>query len=281
MKKLLITDLDNTLYDWVSFYAQSFTAMLNELVLILDVPREQLIEEFRHVHIKHGNSEYPFSAMEIETVKKRYGHLSRDEVIANLDPAFHAFNSTRKRTLTCYAGVIETLDTLRSEGVIIVGHTEAPVRNAIFRLKSLGLLKFMKHIYTPKDRYYDDLDSETKSWVESYGDFIFLIDEDEKKPNPKLLREICSKEGFKTSDAIYIGDSIVKDISMANDAGVDSVYAEYGRQHEKQYWDVLVSITHWTDEDVKRESRLKELYAHITPTYKIESFNELLDIIKL
>ena len=35
MKKLLITDLDNTLYDWVSFYAQSFSAMFDKLVEIL------------------------------------------------------------------------------------------------------------------------------------------------------------------------------------------------------------------------------------------------------
>jgi phosphoglycolate phosphatase len=46
MKKLLITDLDNTLYDWVSFYAQSFTAMLDELVVILGVPANVLIDEF-------------------------------------------------------------------------------------------------------------------------------------------------------------------------------------------------------------------------------------------
>ncbi|WP_159281495.1 HAD family hydrolase [Rahnella variigena] len=281
MKKLLITDLDNTLYDWVSFYAQSFSSMLDELVRILDVPREQLIEEFRQVHIKHGNSEYPFSALELRTVEDRYGHLSRKEVVNKLDTAFHAFNSTRKKTLKCYDGVFETLARLKEDGVIIVGHTEAPVRNAIFRLKSLGLLEFMKHLYTPKDRYYDDLDSQTKSWVDSYGEFIYLIDEDEKKPNPRLLEEICLREGFQTSDAMYIGDSIVKDISMANDAGVDSVYAEYGRQHDKKYWDVLVSITHWTDEDVKREGLLKELYGHIKPTYRIKSFDELLNVIRL
>lgn len=70
MKKLLITDLDNTLYDWVSFYAQSFTAMLDVLVNILDVPKSELLEEFRQVHIKHGNSEYPFGALEIDSVKK-------------------------------------------------------------------------------------------------------------------------------------------------------------------------------------------------------------------
>jgi phosphoglycolate phosphatase len=72
-----------------------------------------------------------------------------------------------------------------------------------------------------------------------------------KKPNPRLLADICSREGFKPSDAIYIGDSLVKDISMANDAGVDSVYAEYGRQRS-EILSTLVSITHWTKSDVEK-----------------------------
>ncbi|EIW8809526.1 HAD hydrolase-like protein [Escherichia coli] len=279
MKKLLITDLDNTLYDWVSFYAQSFTAMLDELVVILGVPANVLIDEFRQVHIKHGNSEYPFGALELKSVQQKYAGESRDDIINALDGAFHAFNSARKKNLKCYDKVIETLSTLKEQGVIIVGHTEAPVRNAIFRLKFLGLIEFMKHLYTPKDRYYNDLDPKSKSWIESYGDFIFLLNEDEKKPNPRLLADICSREGFKPSDAIYIGDSLVKDISMANDAGVDSVYAEYGRQHDPKYWSTLVSITHWTKSDVERESRLKELYGHVVPTHSIKSFDELIEIV--
>jgi phosphoglycolate phosphatase len=89
MKKLLITDLDNTLYDWVSFYAQSFTAMLDELVVILGVPANVLIDdEFRQVHIKHGNSEYPFGALELKSVQQKYAGESRDDIINALDGAF-------------------------------------------------------------------------------------------------------------------------------------------------------------------------------------------------
>ncbi|WP_149016155.1 HAD family hydrolase, partial [Escherichia coli] len=100
-----------------------------------------------------------------------------------------------------------------------------------------------------------------------------------KKPNPLLLADICAKEGFSTSEAVYIGDSLVKDISMANDAGVESIYAEYGRQHEKVYWDILVSIIHWTQEDIQREGKLKELYKHVVPNHIIKSFDKVIDVI--
>ncbi|MFV5930074.1 HAD family hydrolase [Klebsiella aerogenes] len=279
MKKLLITDLDNTLYDWVSFYAQSFSAMFDKLVEILEVSRDELTNDFKKVHLKHGNSEYPFATLELESVKRKFNGVSKEIILSELDEAFHAFNSVRKRTLVCYPGVLDTLEELKSRGVVIVGHTEAPVRNALFRLESLGLKKYLKHLYAPNDRYYDDLDQNSKNWVESYGDFIFKLSEDEKKPNPNLLGDICYREGVDLKDAIYVGDSIIKDISMANSAGIESILASYGKQHNPEYWDVLVSITHWSEDDVQRETKLKELYSHVIPTYSIDKFCEILEVI--
>lgn len=279
MKKLLITDLDNTLYDWVSFYAQSFSAMLDKLVEILKVSRDELINDFKIVHLKHGNSEYPFATLELESVKRKFNGVSKEIILSELDEAFHAFNSVRKRTLFCYPGVLDTLEELKSRGIVIVGHTEAPVRNALFRLESLGLRKYLKHLYAPNDRYFYELDANSKNWVESYGDFIFKLGENEKKPNPHLLNDICYREGVDLKDAIYIGDSIIKDISMANSAGIESILASYGKQHNPEYWDVLVSITHWSKDDVLRESKLKELYSHVIPTYSIEKFSDILEVV--
>jgi hypothetical protein len=34
----------------------------------------------------------------------------------------------------------------------------------------------------------------------------------------------------------------------------------------------LVRVTHWTEEDVRRESLLNEKYAQVQPDYEIESF---------
>ena len=38
----LITDLDNTLYDWVTYFSTSFTAMIEALVPIINIDKEQL-----------------------------------------------------------------------------------------------------------------------------------------------------------------------------------------------------------------------------------------------
>jgi FMN phosphatase YigB (HAD superfamily) len=38
--KLLVTDLDNTLYDWVTFFAQSFDAMVAKLIEMTGIDRK-------------------------------------------------------------------------------------------------------------------------------------------------------------------------------------------------------------------------------------------------
>jgi len=40
--RLLITDLDNTLYDWITYFANSFRAMVKDLATTLDVEEDLL-----------------------------------------------------------------------------------------------------------------------------------------------------------------------------------------------------------------------------------------------
>ena len=139
-KKLLITDLDNTLYDWVTFFTLAFRGMVEELTKLLDVSEQELLDEFRVVHQKYGNSEQPFAVLELPSVLRRYPGLTRAEVTQKLDPALHRFNSIRKRTLSLYPGSAETFQHLTERGVTIVGHTEAILANAYWRIKTLGYI---------------------------------------------------------------------------------------------------------------------------------------------
>ena len=46
-KKLLITDLDDTLYDWAGFFVPAFYAMVDEIVAITGLDRDGLLREYR------------------------------------------------------------------------------------------------------------------------------------------------------------------------------------------------------------------------------------------
>src|SRR5262245_26301782 len=147
-KKLLITDLDNTLYDWVTFFSASFRSMVDELVVLLDVPEETILEEFKRVHQRYGNSEQPYAVLELPSLQRKFSDLSRDEVLKRIDPALHSFNSMRKRTLRLYDGVAETLSELQHAGVRIVGHTEAVLANSYWRLRALSIDRHFSRLYT-------------------------------------------------------------------------------------------------------------------------------------
>ncbi len=71
-KKMLVCDLDNTLYDWVGYFVPSFNAMVDAALPIIGCDREQLLDDLREVHQKHHDSEQPFALLETGSVRRRF-----------------------------------------------------------------------------------------------------------------------------------------------------------------------------------------------------------------
>lgn len=65
MIKLVITDLDDTLYSWIGFFIPAFYNMVQELSLLIDVPIEELLKEYKTIHQKVGSVEYPFATLNL------------------------------------------------------------------------------------------------------------------------------------------------------------------------------------------------------------------------
>ncbi|MEZ9126585.1 HAD family hydrolase [Vibrio splendidus] len=281
MPKLLITDLDNTLYDWVSFFSQSFEAMVDTIVELTGIDKSILLRDFKDIHQKYNSSERPFAALEVKAIIDYFGTSDKEVLKRELAPAFRSFSETRKETLKLYEGVTETLAKLREQGVIVVGHTESYEVNAVYRAKKLGLDKYLNHLYTIGSNSSSHPDQAKPMIDPSDTEWVIKLPEEERKPNPRLVLDVCEREGICPSDAYYIGDSIVKDMSMANAAGVNSVWAKYGKDFQSANWKLLVSITHWTDEDVKIEEDLKEMYSKETPMFEVSSFSGLQKIFKV
>ena len=273
--KLVITDLDNTLYDWVTFFAQSFRDMAAELGPILDLPADAILDEFKSVHQRHGNSEHPFAVLELPTVQERFRGATREELLVLLAGPLKAFNSTRKKTLRLYDGVRETLAELQCRNIGLVAHTEAVPANSYYRLERLDIASFFSHLYSLEPITWAPL-----NFSFPHPDYLQLVPRSERKPNPRLLRDICGRESVQVDRALYIGDSIARDILMAAEAGVHSVWAKYGNVYEKSLWGQLVRITHWTDDDVRREEDLRARAAEVTLEFIAEGFADLLAIIE-
>jgi phosphoglycolate phosphatase-like HAD superfamily hydrolase len=266
---LVITDLDNTAYDWLNAFVPAFYAMVQEAAPLIGVDEEELLDDLQAVHRKHGDSEHPFALLETRAVQKKFGLKSHKEVAQLLDPAFHAFNRVRKQNLKLYDGVYESLDQLSRLRVPVVAYTDARIINCLFRLNSLGVKHFISRLYAP-----NHLDKEVDQSALS-DDFVRLLPASDRKPNPQTLIDICSEYHVAPTDAVYVGDSLVRDIYMAKRAGLHSAWAKFGTLYDKALWPKLVRVTHWTDADVEREKLLREEASGIEPDVVLDRFSDL------
>jgi phosphoglycolate phosphatase len=274
---LLVTDLDNTLYDWVSSFVEAFYAMVEVASKKLSISEDALAEELQAVHKLHHNSEHPFALLETKTALQLYPHLSRRQLKAELQEAFDAFNSRRRAALVLYDGVVETLAHIRACGVPIVAHTEATVPNAQFRLRSLGIEQFFTALYAPAGSGAGHPEPEREKEYAETSLLIRRLPVGERKPSPRVLLDICRDLNVDPSRTLYVGDSVSRDVGMALAAGVHGAWAKYGTNYDPGYWAKLVKVTHWTEEDVLHARLVQEQFGGVQPTCVLdESISELL-----
>ena len=145
---VVVTDLDNTLFDWVDVWHRSFSALLEELVRRSGVPRERLLDEIREVHRAHGTSEYAFVVEELPSLRELHPGGDPGEIYR---AAIEASREARNAALRLYPGVAETLQALRRAGVLVIGYTESMAFYTGVRVRKLGLDGLLDLLYSPAD----------------------------------------------------------------------------------------------------------------------------------
>ena len=208
--------------------------------------------------------------LKLPSILNKYEGKTESEIKCYLEEAFHKFNSVRKQKLRLYDGVKDTLEKLHQNGITIIGYTESSQENGFFRLERLGVAQYFKHVYAFNSRY------ESKYPI---SEKVKLLNT--KKPNKEVLLNICDCENCHKDKAIYVGDSLTKDVYMAGLAGITSVLINNPKD-ENNFYQLLVDITSWTDEDFEREAKIKNSFisSNMKPDYIINSFSELLEIFK-
>ena len=274
--RLLITDLDNTLYDWVSSFVPAFYEMVRVAAGPLDVREEQLLDDLRVVHQRYRNSEQPFALLETASVQTRLGMMTRADQARALDPAFHVFNAARRKHLRSYPGVIATLECIRKTGCAVVAHTEAVVENIIYRLDALDLLRYLDRVYAPEGVGIVHPFPEQLARFNSAKQKLRALPATHRKPEPTVVDDICHDFSVASSETVYVGDSLSRDVLMAKLAGAIAAHAEYGTRRDAQLWQQLVRVTHWTEEDVQRERNLQAQSMDVAPDLVLGEFSDLL-----
>lgn len=280
--RLLISDLDDTIWDWLGMWYKSFKPYISSIHELTGIELSNLKADFRALHQKYGTSEASFAYEELKTLTED----QKKQIDQNGDSTsiLHQYYRDKKANLQLLDGVSDTLRELKNKRIKIVGFTESNSFYTKYRLKTLELDGVFDFIYTPKDhgipesvkRYYPE-----DHWKPAITK-LQILPGNSRKPNPKILLEIISDMGESISTTVYIGDKLDRDVHMANLAHVTSIHAQYGLKLESDAYQLLREVTHWTDEDVEREKNLKESMngVEITPTYAVEKFSEILEKVK-
>lgn len=278
-KKVLITDLDNTLFDWVSLWHSCFTAMMTKVEEISGIPFDDLKPEVRAVHQRHGTSEYSFLLEELPSLSRKYPN---ENIVEVLQPAIDAYRTERRRSLALYPSVAETLLKIKGSGAALVGYTESMAFYSNYRMRRLGLDGVFDFMFSPKDH---DIPAHLPlEEIRKYPAVAYALrytrhehtPPNSFKPDAAVLLRIIEDLGVDKTECVYVGDSLVKDVAMARDAGVADAYARYGRVQHSEAYALLREVTHWTDADVDREKRIGE--REIAPATVLDAtFSQILD----
>lgn len=269
MIKLLITDLDDTLYDWTGFFVPAFYAMAEEISSITGIEQPVLLEEYHKVHQELGTLEFPYATLRLPSIRAHFNGLSHTQMKMALRPAFNRFNIIREEYLHLFPGVEDTLEHLYQRGIDIIGYTESSQENGFYRLQKLGVDKYFKHVY-----------AFVSSFKSGYAVDGRIKTVQTKKPDVAVLRQILEAENKSPEEVLYVGDSLIKDIYMAKHIGTTAVLAQYPDKNV-ELGEKLYAITSWTEEDFALERRLSRHMdeSGIKPDYIISAFPQLLDIL--
>lgn len=279
--RILVIDIDNTLYDWVCFYIPCFLRMVDAIRRITGIDVEDLKASFQRVHRIHGTTEYTFSIQELDVLSAIDRALDSAARYEKYHEAIVTFQRCRKELLAPYPTVTETLATLRSSGVILVAHSDSPIVPVSRRLRQLNLDTAFDAISAAWDEGIPpDLPSEIvvkrpSEEVSARSDLL-PIPRGVRKPNIATLTPILKKFDIELSRIIYVGDSLSRDVALARAAGCVAVHADYGVVHPPEYIAELEKITYWPSADV-----LSDRHATLRPDFTIKTFADILPIVSL
>lgn len=276
---LLILDFDNTLFDWFHTWYHSFSPFLDELLTISGVPREVLIDEIRSVHQAHGTSEYAFLLQEVPSLSSGLGDTT---LLSKYDSAIQVFRQARRAHLSTYPDVVPILQEIRNHGCKIAIFTESKGFYSSYRLRRLGLDPLVDALFSPDDHSIpDEIDLATHrtKHASEYGlkhARHVTLGETMIKPAPDVLLSIVAEFGAELAETAYVGDSLPKDIQMAQSAGVIDVFAKYGVARDNPKYRLLREVSHWTKEMVEAEKPVQN--RHIIPTHELSRFSDILNL---
>ena len=103
-RKLLVLDIDNTVFDWVTYYVHSMESLFSTVSDIVGTSSTQLANEAKQVFTEHGSIEYPFLIQELPSVIEFYSGRIEQMLKEAVEPGREAFNRAAQKPSNALRG---------------------------------------------------------------------------------------------------------------------------------------------------------------------------------
>jgi len=202
MIKAVISDLDNTLIDFLRMKKMSCGAAIDAMIGAgLNVKHDKGIKLLFELYDKHGLEEKTIFQ---KFLKKLTGKIDY-KILAN---GIVAYRRVREGFLEPYPNVDYVLLKLKSRGIKLGIVTDAPKLKAWIRLATMKL-----------SNYFDVV--------------VAFEDTKELKPSKLPFEAALKKLNVKPSECLMIGDWPERDIKGAKAIGMKTCFARYGNPNVK------------------------------------------------
>lgn len=296
--KLIVTDIDNTVFDWVTYYVHAITALFREVSEITGIEVNQLAAEAQEVFTRHGSIEYPFLIQEMPSIEQFYGDDIDKMLTESVYRGRKEFMKVADRYLVPYRGVADTLKKIRAEypETPIVALTDAPRYVAMWKMNKLGLLPFFDAVYGLADpriptcsrhgRVKVDPEILLKHLQQSNFGFtgrIRILPDEYEKPGTRGLKTVLMDYGLDEDPTIrrqvlWVGDNLRKDVGLGARLGVTTVWAKYGVLSDQNLYQKLHTFSPVAN--VHKNASFSEGDQDAPqPSFSLEQFADLLKIV--
>ncbi len=294
--KLIILDIDNTVFDWVTYYVKCMESLFKKINSLTQIPEDVLAAEAKEVFAKQGSIEYPFLIQELPSVAKFYGNNISKMLREAVEQGRQVFKDTASNYLKPYPSVIATFETIKEQfpEYPIAALTDAPRYVAMWKLNKLGILHYFSSLYglsdpkipiDPKtEQVKVDAKILTKHLKHSSFDFkgrIRTLPEDYEKPGTKGLKTVLMDYEMEThsTDVLWVGDNLKKDIGLGKELGIISVWAEYGTHIEDKVKKQLLTFS--PEINIHKNVALDPAsHSSPEPDVVLSDFSEILPVIE-
>lgn len=249
---VLVTDIDNTMFDWLHVWHTSFAALLTAIESEFEIKRETIIPTIKEIHQAAGTTEYALLLHELPQLNG----LPRGGLVR----AAETYRKVALANLNLYPTVQTALINIRKRGVKIIGLTESQTLYTAHRFSTLGLDELFDHLFASPTQLLSSVNDLALCPISDFPHAINSValhrtSSEFKKPNPCVLEAIVNKFATSEKEVLYVGDSLTKDIPMALDAGTYVAHSAYGTSKtETESYQLLESVSHWTNQEITAAS---------------------------